>query len=136
MPRQIRKYKVELNSAQNLRDLLQYVIELSDEQLNQIQNEMNKLTNSSDLTNEPMDSKAKYAKAMNDFISAKNKATSQKIEVAKMLNEVIKHDGDLKDMQEDKGSSFSLTELQKFVDESMTNMSKSNETKVLSLKKP
>lgn len=136
MARQIKNFKVELNSNQNLQDLLQQVMELADEQINQVQNEINKLTNSTVLTDEAMDGKAKYAKAINDFLVTKNKATAQKIEVAKMLEEVIKHNGDVKVSMEEKSSGFNLEELQNLVDQSMTQKAKADETKIVNLKKP
>ena len=136
MPRQLKNFKIELNSAQNLQDLLQQVMELADEQINQVQNEINKLTSSTNLTEEAMDGKSKYAKAINDFLVTKNKATAQKIDVARMLQEVIKHNGDVKASMEDKSSSFNITDLQNLVDESMNKQSKANDTKILTLKKP
>jgi histidyl-tRNA synthetase len=136
MARQLKNFKIELNSADNLRDLLQQIMELADEQINQAQNEINKLTNATTLKDEAMDGKAKYAKAVNDFLVTKNKATSQKIDVARMLEEVIKHNGDVKASMEDKNTSFNISDLQNLVDESMSKQSKANETKVLTLKKP
>lgn len=136
MPRQLKKIKIELNSAQNLQDLLQEVMELADEQINQVQMEINKLTNSTDLTEEAMDGKAKYAKAINDFLVTKNKATSQKIDVARMLQEVIKHNGNIEESMTDKKSGFDISQLQDLVDKSINQQSKSGETKVLTLKKP
>ena len=136
MPRQIRNFKVELNSEQNLQDLLQQVMELADEQINQAQAEINKLSNSTDLTSEAMDGKAKYAKAMNDFLATKNKATSQKIDVAKMLQEVIKHNGDISATLDNKSSGISISDLQSLVDASMSNKEKADSTKVVTLKKP
>lgn len=136
MARQLKNFKIELNSAQNLQDLLQQIMELADEQINQVQAEINKLTNSTNLTEEAMDGKSKYAKAINDFLVTKNKATAQKIDVARMLHEVIKHDGDVRGSLEDKNSSFNISELQNLVDESMNKQSKANDAKILTLKKP
>lgn len=136
MARQLKNFKIELNSTQNLRDLLQQIMELADEQINQVQIEINKLTNSTNLTEEAMDGRSKYAKAINDFLVTKNKATAQKIDVAKMLQEVIKHNGDIKASMEDKNSSFNISDLQNLVDESMNQQLKSNDTKILTLKKP
>ena len=57
MPRIIKNFKVELNSADNLRDLVQNIIDLADTQINQAQSEIEKLKKSTDLTNEVMDGK-------------------------------------------------------------------------------
>lgn len=135
MARQLKNFKVELNSSQNLQDLLQQVMELADEQINQVQSEINKLTNSTDLTQESMDGKSKYAKAINDFLTTKNKATSQKIDVAKMLHEVIKNDGNLSDSLNEGKSGFNITDLQNLVDKSIKQKEDSNKTKVVTIKK-
>lgn len=135
MARQLKNFKVELNSAENLRDLLQNIIELADEQINQVQNEINKLTNSTNLVDEAMDGKSKYAKAINDFLVTKNKATSQKADVAKMLQEVLKYNGDVKAASEKAAESFDLSSLQDMVDKAMNDKEASNETKVIKLKK-
>jgi len=136
MPKQIKNFKIELNSTDNLRDLLQTIMELADEQINQAQNEINKLTNSTDLTQEAMDGKSKYAKSINDFLTTKNKATAQKIDVAKMLQEVIKYNGDIKAGMEDKNNSFDIGSLQDMVDKAMKDQDKQNETKIVTIKKP
>ena len=117
MARSLKNFKIELNSADNLRDLLQQIIDLADEQLIQIQAEIEKLKNSTDLTQEPMDGKAKYAKAINDFLSIKDKTVSKKIDVAKMLNDVMAHNGDVKATLEDSNSSSGGFDLQSLRDE-------------------
>ena len=53
MARQLKTYKIELNSSDNLRDLLQQIYDLADEQIIQIQSEIEKLKNSTDITREP-----------------------------------------------------------------------------------
>ena len=69
-----RKLKIELNDAQNLRDLLQEAYILADEQIIQAQNEINKLSVATQLAEEPMDGKAKYAKAINDYLESVGEA--------------------------------------------------------------
>ena len=83
------KYKVELNSVNNIRDLLQEAYMLSEEQVRQADREILKLSNSTQLQNEPMDAKAKYAKAINDYMSTRDKAISKKLEIAKLQKEVL-----------------------------------------------
>lgn len=137
MPRVIKKFQIELNSASNLRDLLQEVIELADEQIVQCQDEINKLKNSTDLTQEVMDGKSKYAKAINDYLSMKDKAVSKKIEVARLLNDVMAHNGDVKATMEDTSKqTFNITTLQSMIDETMAKKSGGSETKKITLKKP
>ena len=62
------RFKIELNDVQNIRDLLQSAYNLADEQIVQAQNEINKLSVSTQLEQEPMDAKSKYAKAINDYL--------------------------------------------------------------------
>ena len=137
MPRVIKNFKVELNSADNLRDLVQNVIDLADTQINQAQNEIEKLKKSTDLTQEVMDGKSKYAKAINDYLSVIDKAMAKKIDIAKVLNEVMSHNGDIKAAMEDtQKQGFNINALQSMIDETMLKKEKSNETKTIILKKP
>ena len=137
MPRVIKNFKVELNSADNLRDLVQNVIDLADTQINQAQNEIEKLKKSTDLTQEVMDGKSKYAKAINYYLSVIDKAMAKKIDIAKLLNEVMSHNGDIKAAMEDtQKQGFNINALQSMIDETMLKKEKSNETKTIILKKP
>ncbi len=43
-----------------------------------------------------MDGKAKYSKALHDFMTDKDRALSRRIEIAKLMAEVIKENGNLK----------------------------------------
>ena len=95
------KYKLKLNDIQNLRDLMQELYDESTKNIVEIQNEINKLSQSTELNNEIMDSKTKYAKAMNDFSSNKNKALGLKLDIAKLMVELIKFNGNLKKMNEE-----------------------------------
>jgi histidyl-tRNA synthetase len=135
MARSLKNFKIELNSADNLRDLLQQIIDLADEQLIQIQAEIEKLKNSTDLTQEPMDGKAKYAKAINDFLSIKDKTVSKKIDVAKMLNDVMAHNGDVKATLEDSNSSSGGFDLQSLRDELEKMDERDSIVKTINLKK-
>ena len=136
MPRIIKNFKVELNSADNLRDLVQNIIDLADTQINQAQSEIEKLKKSTDLTNEVMDGKSKYAKSINDYLSVIDKAMAKKIDLAKLLNEVMSHNGDVKAaMEESKKQGLNINALQSMVDEAMLKKDKSNETKTIILKK-
>ena len=83
------KFKIELYNSENIRNLLQETYMLADEQLIQAQNEINKLANATRLQDEVMESKAKYAKAMNDYMGIKDKAISKKMEIAKLLSELL-----------------------------------------------
>lgn len=88
-----KKYKVEINNVDNLKELLNISYDLAEAQIIQAQNEMNKLANSTRLQDEPMQSKKDYAKAMNDYMTIKDKAISKKLEIAKLMSELIKFNG-------------------------------------------
>lgn len=91
-----KRYKLKLNSAQKIEELLQELYEEADKNIVEIQNEMNKLSMSVELNNEIVDAKAKYAKAMNDYISNKDKAIGRKLEIAKLMSEILKFNGNIK----------------------------------------
>lgn len=93
---QLKKLKIKINNADKLETLLQEIYNEACQDIVTIQNEMNKLTNSVQLNDEIMDAKAKYAKAMNDFITSKDKAIGRKLDVAKLMSEILKYGGDLK----------------------------------------
>jgi hypothetical protein len=42
-----------------------------------------------------MDAKARYAKAMNDFITSKDKAIGKKLDIAKLMTEILKFNGNV-----------------------------------------
>lgn len=135
MARQLKTYKIELNSSDNLRDLLQQIYDLADEQIIQIQSEIEKLKNSTDLTQEAMDGKAKYAKAINDYLTVKDKTVSKKIEVAKMLNDVMSHNGDVKATMEDTSTQkWDVKAMRSMIDEVYENKNSTN-IKTINLKK-
>lgn len=119
----IKNFKIELNNPTNIKDLLQTIYKLADEQILQAQNEINKLSNATQLQNEAMDAKGKYAKAINDYLSIKDKAIAKKIDIAKILTEIYKHNGDvqgaLQDGFDDKNSSFNFDEIRKIIDNSL-----------------
>ena len=64
------------------------------------QEQINKLTLSSNLNSEIMESKTKYAKAMKDFIDLKDKAIGRKLEMAKLMSDIVKHNGNVKEAVE------------------------------------
>lgn len=92
----LKKYKLKINSPEKIEALLQELYNDACKNIEQVQNEMNKLTNSVNLNDEAMDAKAKYAKAMNDFIASKDKAIGKKLDIARLMAEIIKFNGNLK----------------------------------------
>lgn len=91
-----KKYKLKLNSIDKIEELLQELYDEADRNIVEIQNEINKLTQSVQLSSEIMDAKAKYAKAMNDYVTNKDKAIGRKLEIAKLMSEIIKYNGNVK----------------------------------------
>ncbi len=120
-----RKLQIKLNSNEKIEQLLQESYDLTVKQINDIQNEMNKLSNSCNLADVTIEEKTKYAKAMNDFIGSREKAITKKFEIAKLMAEIVKHNGDISGTLNDKnamkgvGSSFNLEELRKAMKEQM-----------------
>jgi hypothetical protein len=117
-----KRYKVRLNSIEKIEELLQEIYDQACRQLNEVQNEMNKLMNSSNLGADgvSMDEKAKYAKAMHDYIGDKSKAISSKFEIAKFMGEIVKHNGDANATVNDKNyakrTSLNLSEIKSILD--------------------
>lgn len=129
------KFKIEINDAQNIRDLLQHSYELATEQVIQSQNEINKLSVATNLQDESIEGKAKYAKAINDYLGIKDKAIKQKLDIAKILTEILTHNGNVKDALEGdnlKNVSFNFDDIRKIVDDSFEEKKK---TKTIELNK-
>ena len=99
-----RRYKVKLNSIEKIEELLQEIYDQACRQINSIENEMNKLVNSTNHGSDEitMDDKAKYSKALHDFMGDKIKAIAQKFEVAKFMGELVKKSGDVAAVVNDK----------------------------------
>jgi len=91
----LKKYKLKINSPEKIEVLLQELYNDACKNIEQVQNEMNKLTNSVNLNDEAMDAKARYAKAMNDFITSKDKAIGKKLDIAKLMTEILKFNGNV-----------------------------------------
>ena len=131
-----RKLQIRLNSIEKIEQLLQESYDLTCKQINDIQNEMNKLSNSCNLADVTIEEKTKYAKAMNDFIGSREKAITKKFDIAKLMAEIVKHNGDINETLNDKNamknSSFNIEELRKAMKEQMNN---SNNTETYQLKR-
>ena len=122
-----KRYKLRLNSLDKIEELLQELYNEADKNIVEIQNQMNKLSNSVALNDEIMDSKTKYAKAMNDFITKKDKAIGRKLDIAKLMTEIHKFNGDVRKMVDNEESVGNWEDLKDVV-ESTTNDSNDQET--------
>lgn len=133
-----RKLQIKLNSNEKIEQLLQEAYDLTCKQINDIQNEMNKLSNSCNLADVTIEEKTKYAKAMNDFMGSREKAISKKFDIAKLMAEIVKHNGDINETLNDKnsmkgfgGGAFNMDELRRVMKEQM----KSDNTESYQLKR-
>lgn len=99
-----KRIKVRLSSVEKIEELLQEVYDQACRQINEIQNEINKLINSTNLGSEDftMDDKAKYFKAMHDLTGDKKSAIQTKLDIVKFMGEMVKHNGDAKAVVNDK----------------------------------
>ena len=122
-----KRYKLRLNSLDKIEELVQELYNEADKNIVEIQNQMNKLSNSVALNDEIMDSKTKYAKAMNDFITNKDKAIGRKLDIAKLMTEIHKFNGDVRKMVDNEVSVGNWEDLKDVV-ESTTNDSNDQET--------
>lgn len=129
------KFKIELNNANNVRDLLQETYRLADQQLVQAQDEMNKLANATRLQEEVMDSKQKYSKAMNDYLTIKDKAIRTKLDIAKLMTDIMNHNGDIKEAVEQGGASNATFDLKKIKQMVSESYQEPDNTKTIELKK-
>lgn len=133
-----RKLQIKLNSNEKIEQLLQEAYDLTCKQINDIQNEMNKLSNSCNLADVTIEEKTKYAKAMNDFMGSREKAISKKFDIAKLMVEIVKHNGDINETLNDKnsmkgfgGGAFNMEELRRAMKEEMSG----NATETYQLKR-
>jgi hypothetical protein len=99
-----KRIKVRLSSAEKIEEVLQEVYDQACRQINEIQNEINKLINSTNLGADDftMEDKAKYFKAIHDLTGDKKSAIQTKLDIVKFMGEMIKHSGDAKSVVNDK----------------------------------
>lgn len=88
-------YKLKLNSVEKTEALLQEIYDDSVRQQNLCQNLISELKESTPLTDEPIENKTKFAKAINDFAATKDKAIGRKMDVAKIMAEILKFGGNV-----------------------------------------
>lgn len=115
----LKRYKLKLNSIEKMEELLQELYNETTKIVEEVQIQMNKLANSVQLNEESIDGKAKYAKAMNDFVTSKDKAIGRKLDIAKLMGDVIKYNGNIKKVSENSEvfGDFNWAELQKMAEE-------------------
>lgn len=115
-----RKFIIKVKSLDKVEELLQETYDLACQQINQIQNEITKITNTTILANLDIDGKAKYGKVINDYLANLQKAINQKFEIAKFLGEIEKSNGDVAKALENtdiRKSSINLKKLRESIKE-------------------
>ena len=96
-----KKYNVKLNNIDKIEQLLQETYDLACQQHNQIQNEINKMANTTIVNDLDIDGKEKYAKLIANYVALQQKSIGQKYDIAKLMAEVLKHNGDVKGALDD-----------------------------------
>lgn len=118
-----KRIKVRLSSVEKIEELLQEVYDQACRQINEIQNEINKLINSTNLGSDDftMDDKAKYFKAIHDLTGDKKSAIQTKLDIVKFMGEMVKHSGDAKAVVNDKSfakrTSLNLNDIRNALNE-------------------
>ena len=99
-----KRIKVRLSSVEKIEELLQEVYDQACRQINEIQNEINKLINSTNLGSYDftMYDKSKYFKAIHDLTGDKKSAIQTKLDIVKFMGEMVIHSGDAKAVVNDK----------------------------------
>jgi hypothetical protein len=112
-----KNYILKLNSVEKLEQLLQEIYDQAVKHFNEIQNELSKLSNSTNLSEVTLDEKTKYFKAVHDLMGDKTKAITLKFDIAKFMGEIIKHNGDIERTLDDpavgKATKLDITALKK-----------------------
>jgi hypothetical protein len=118
-----KNYIVKINSIAKIEQLLQEIYDQCVKQYNEIQNEMNKLSNSCNLADVTIEEKSKYSKAIHDLFGDKEKVLKMKFEVSKLMAEFIKHGGDvektLNDENVSKATKLDITAWKKQINDIM-----------------
>lgn len=117
------KIIIKLNSQEKIEAILQELYDDTVHQMNLAQNKINELTESTDLVNELIDGKAKYMKAIHDFIVDKHNAIKTKIEISKLLLEVYKNKGNIEETLNSDNQSLSsiLSEVKNKLDKDIVD---------------
>lgn len=124
------RYKVKLNNIDKIEQLLQETYDLANQQTNKIQEEINKIANTTVINDLDIEGKEKYAKIMSNYISLQQKAIQQKFDISKLMAEVIKHNGDVDSALKDSkktGSTLDISKLQELAKNANTQSNNTTE---------
>lgn len=128
-----KKYTVKLNSAEKIEALLQETYNQACQQHTMIQEEINRLANSTTFKDLDIEGKEKYGKTMSNYFTLQQKAIGQKFDIAKLMAEIVKHGGDVKgaiDAAKTMPTTLDLDKLRQLaVEATSTNETQEYETK-------
>lgn len=115
-----KRFIIRLNSIEKVEELLQETYNLATNQINQLQEEINIIKNTTTLKDIDIDAKEKYGKTINNYLVSMQKAIDRKFEIAKFMGEVAKYNGNINkalDNVEIKNSSLNLDQIRKAVNQ-------------------
>ena len=130
-----KKFSIKLNNVNKIEQLLQETYDLACQQSRQIQDEINKISNTTVIKSLDIDGKEKYAKIMNNYMALLQKSTTKKFDIAKLMAEVVKHNGDINGALNDSKNNSSTLDLKKLRDLARSVATTSNEKELYTLKK-
>lgn len=130
-----KKFSIKLNNVNKIEQLLQETYDLACQQSRQIQDEINKISNTTVIKSLDIDGKEKYAKIMNNYMALLQKSTTQKFDIAKLMAEVVKHNGDINGALNDSKNNSSTLDLKKLRDLAKSVTKASDEKELYTLKK-
>lgn len=123
-----KRYTVKLNNIEKIEQLLQETYDLANRQTNSIQEEINKIANTTVINDLDIDGKEKYAKIMNNYIALQQKAIQQKFDISKLMAEVLKHSGDVNSAINDTKKGATTLDLSKLKELAKNANTQSNNT--------
>lgn len=128
-----KKFTVKLNNQDKIEELLQESYDLACQQYNTIQNEINKITNTTVVNNLDIDGKEKYGKIMKEYLTLQQKSVNMKIDISKLLSDIYKYGGDVKKALNDdnvKHTTLNISQLRQIAKDINTNAETTEEYKI------
>lgn len=119
----IKKYSIKLNNIDKVEQLLQENYDQACQSYFSIQEEINKIANTTVIKDLDIDGKEKYGKIMNNYIALQQKAITLKFDIAKLMAEIVKYNGNVKDAinnTKPASTTLNLTELRKLAIDAQT----------------
>lgn len=108
-----KKFVIRLNSIEKVEELLQETYNLATNQINQLQEEINIIKNTTTLKDTDIDGKEKYGKTINNYLVSMQKAIDRKFEIAKFMGDIAKYNGNINKALDNTNANNSLLNLDK-----------------------